>query len=143
MTGPLSDRLGRKKIIAAGMWVQAAGIWLLVATAGYAAWITGAVLLGLGTAMVYPTLLAAISDVAHPEWRASAVGVYRLWGDGGRDGGYALGALSAGVLADIFSISVAFAAIGGLTFLSGLVVAGVMHETLPAIRDLKKGRELS
>lgn len=86
------------------------------------------VTLGLGTAMVYPTLLAAVSDVAHPEWRASAVGVYRLW----RDGGYAVGALAAGLLADAFNIPVAMAAIGGLTFLSGLVVAAVMRETLPA-----------
>ncbi len=78
--------------------------------------------------MVYPTLLAAVSDVAHPEWRASAVGVYRLW----RDGGYAVGVLAAGLLADAFNIPVAIAAIGGLTFVSGLVVAAVMRETLPA-----------
>jgi MFS family permease len=78
--------------------------------------------------MVYPTLLAAISDVAHPEWRASAVGGYRLW----RDGGYAVGALAAGLLADAFNIPVAIAAIGGVTFLSGTIVAAVMYETLPA-----------
>ena len=125
-TGALSDRWGRKWMIAAGMWVQAVGIGVFVIGHGFGAWMGGAILLGLGTALVYPTLLAAISDVAHPEWRASAVGVYRLW----RDGGYALGALTAGLLADVFSIPIAIAAIGGLTFLSGLLVAGVMYETL-------------
>ncbi|MBI3241313.1 MAG: MFS transporter [Chloroflexi bacterium] len=128
ITGALSDRLGRKWLIASGMWVQAIGIALFVVGHGFWAWMLGAILLGLGTALVYPTLLAAISDVAHPEWRASAVGVYRLW----RDGGYAIGALAAGLLADAFNIPVAIAAVGGLTFLSGLVVAAVMRETLPA-----------
>ncbi|MBI4278122.1 MAG: MFS transporter, partial [Armatimonadetes bacterium] len=127
VTGALSDRWGRKWMIAAGMWVQAAGIWLTVAAAGVPGWIAGAVLLGIGTALVYPTLLAAVGDVAHPEWRASAVGVYRLW----RDGGYAVGALLAGALADAAGISLAIVAVGGLTFLSGLVVAGMMYETLP------------
>ena len=127
-TGALSDRWGRKWLIAAGMWVQALGIWVFVAGQNFWSWFGGAVLLGLGTAMVYPTLLAAISDVAHPNWRASAVGVYRLW----RDGGYAIGALLAGLLADALGMPVAIAVIGGLTFLSGLIVAGVMYETLPA-----------
>lgn len=127
-TGALSDRWGRKWLIAGGMWVQAIGIWGLVIGQNLAGWLAGAVLLGLGTAMVYPTLLATVSDVAHPTWRASAVGVYRLW----RDGGYAVGALLAGVLADTLGIPFAIAAIGGLTFLSGSIVAGVMYETLPA-----------
>lgn len=127
-TGALSDRWGRKWLIAGGMWVQALAIWTLVIGQNLAGWLAGAVLLGFGTAMVYPTLLAAVSDVAHPTWRASAVGVYRLW----RDGGYAVGALLAGVLADTLGIPFAIAAIGGLTFLSGLIVAGVMYETLPA-----------
>jgi MFS family permease len=126
VTGALSDRWGRKWLIAAGMWVQAAGILLFVIGQAFAGWLAGAVLLGVGTALVYPTLLAAVSDVAHPEWRASAVGVYRLW----RDGGYAVGALTAGLLADALGTPVAIAAIGGLTFLSGVVVAGVMYETL-------------
>ncbi|MBI4494342.1 MAG: MFS transporter, partial [Chloroflexi bacterium] len=129
-TGVLSDHLGRKGLIVAGMWVQAAGIFLVVLTRGFAPWAAGAALLGLGTALVYPTLLAAVSDVAHPDWRASAVGVYRLW----RDGGYALGALLAGVLADLFGLPWAIAAVGGLTFLSGALAAGVMYETLPAKR---------
>jgi MFS family permease len=92
------------------------------------------VLLGLGTALVYPTLLAAISDVAHPEWRASAVGVYRLW----RDSGYAIGALLAGVLAGLFGVSWAIGVIGVLTFLSGVVVQFVMSETLPRKRFVQK-----
>lgn len=129
-TGALSDRWGRKWLIAAGMWVQAVGIGAFVVSHGFWPWIMGAILLGLGTAMVYPTLLATISDVAHPEWRASAVGVYRLW----RDAGYAVGALMAGLLADALSIPVSIAAIGGLTFLSGVVVATVMYETLPPRR---------
>jgi MFS family permease len=130
LTGALSDRWGRKWPIAAGMWVQAMGIGLFVIGQGFWVWLAGAILLGLGTALVYPTLLAAISDVAHPEWRASAVGVYRLW----RDGGYAVGALLAGLLADALGIPIAMAAIGGLTFISGLVVAGVMYETLATRR---------
>jgi MFS family permease len=88
------------------------------------------VLLGLGTALVYPTLLAAVSDVAHPSWRASAVGVYRLW----RDSGYAIGALLAGVLADLFGLTWAIGFIAGVTLLSGIVAQGVMHETLPSKR---------
>ena len=128
VTGMLSDHWGRKKMIFTGMWVQALGIWLTAATHSFPYWVIGAAILGLGTALVYPTLLAAISDVANPSWRASAVGVYRLW----RDGGYALGALMAGLLADMFSISWAIWIIGGLTFLSGVIVATLMYETLPA-----------
>jgi MFS family permease len=126
-TGALSDRWGRKGLIVAGMWLQAAGIGLFVVGQAMAMWLAAAVLLGLGTAMVYPTLLAAVSDVAHPVWRGSAVGVYRLW----RDMGFAIGGILAGLLADAFNIPVAIAVIGGLTFLSGLVVAMVMYETLP------------
>jgi MFS family permease len=124
-TGALSDRWGRKWMIAAGMWVQALSMGVLVTGGSFWPWLGGAVLLGLGTALVYPTLLAAISDVARPDWRASALGVYRLW----RDGGYAVGALTAGWLADGLGIPAAIAAVGGLTFLSGVVVAGVMGET--------------
>lgn len=130
-TGALSDRLGRKNLSASRMWVQAVGIGLFVIGSSYGVWWLGAVLLSLGTALVYPTLLAAISDVAHPDWRASAVGVYRLW----RDGGYAIGALAAGWLADAFDIPTAIWAIAALTLLSGIVVAGVMYETLAAKRE--------
>ena len=129
-TGALSDHLGRKHLITAGMLVQAGGIVLIALTSGFWPWVGGAALLGLGTALVYPTLLAAIGDVAHPSWRASAVGVYRLW----RDGGYAVGALLAGVLADALGLNWAIGAVGGLTLLSGIIVALVMYETLPARR---------
>jgi MFS family permease len=125
VTGGLSDRWGRKWLIASGMLVQALGIFVIVATSGFVMWSVSAVLLGLGTAMVYPTLLAAVGDVAHPAWRASAVGVYRLW----RDGGYAVGALLAGSLADLFGVRWAIGAVGTLTLLSGLVVATAMYET--------------
>jgi len=125
ITGALSDRWGRKWMIVAGMWVQSVGIALFVIASGFWVWLMGAVLLGIGTALVYPTLLAAVSDVAHPDWRASAVGVYRLW----RDAGYAVGALTAGLLADAFGGLTAIAAIGALTFISGAIVAAVMRET--------------
>ena len=125
-TGAWSDRVGRKWLIAAGMWVQAAGIAVVILAGGFARFAAGAALLGIGTAMVYPTLLAAIGDVAHPSWRASAVGVYRLW----RDLGYAIGALIAGVLADALGIPAAMWMIAALTFVSGLVVAFRMSETL-------------
>jgi MFS family permease len=129
-TGALSDRVGRKGMIVAGMWVQAAGILLVVLTSSFVPWAMGMVLLGLGTALVYPTLLAAVSDVAHPEWRATAVGVYRLW----RDGGYALGALLAGVLADRLGLTWAITVVAMVTFVSGVVVLGRMYETLPSHR---------
>ena len=126
VTGALSDRTGRKWMIALGMFVQAAGILLMIRSRAFAGWSMAAVLLGLGTAMVYPTLIAAVADVAHPTWRASAVGVYRLW----RDGGYAIGALLAGLLADLLGIPWAIGVIAGLTFLSGLIVAVVMYEPM-------------
>ena len=124
-TGALSDRWGRKWMIAAGMWVQAVDITLFVIGQTFAVWTAGAALLGLGTALVYPTLLAAVSDVAHPSWRATTVGVYRLW----RDGGYALGAVLAGILADKFGMSTAILSVALLTFASGIVVSSVMRET--------------
>ncbi|HYT72662.1 MAG TPA: MFS transporter [Gemmatimonadales bacterium] len=126
-TGPLSDRWGRKWMIASGMWVQGAGLLLFVIGPDLAAWLAAAAVLGLGTALVYPTLLAAVSDVAHPAWRASAVGVYRLW----RDGGYAVGALAAGLFADTFDAAAAMGVASGLTLVSGAIVASVMRETLP------------
>jgi MFS family permease len=129
-TGALSDKIGRKGLIVAGMWIQAVGILLVLLAYGFAPWALAMVLLGLGTALVYPTLLAAISDVAHPDWRASAVGVYRLW----RDGGYAVGALLAGVLADLLGVPWAIGVIAALTFASGAVVLVRMYETLPSRR---------
>ncbi len=130
VTGPLSDRWGRKWLIAGGMAVQAVGIWLTVLVPDYGWWIVGAVLQGFGTAMVYPVLLAAISDVAHPEWRATAMGAYRFW----RDLGYAIGALLSGIIADLLGMATAIYVVGALTFLSGLVVVIRMYETLPAKR---------
>lgn len=128
MTGAWSDRVGRKWLIAAGMWVQALGIAVIIVGGGFGGFAAGAALLGLGTAMVYPTLLAAIGDVAHPVWRASSVGVYRLW----RDLGYAVGAVIAGLTADALGLSGAMWIVAGLTALSGVLVAGRMTETLPA-----------
>jgi MFS family permease len=126
-TGPLSDRWGRKRPIVGGMVLQGAAL-AAVATAGsFAPWALATVALGLGTALVYPTLLAAIGDVAHPSWRASAVGVYRMW----RDAGYAFGALAAGLVADAFGLRAAVAAVAALTVASGLVVAARMYETHP------------
>lgn len=130
-TGAWSDRVGRKWLIAGGMWLQAAALFALILMEGFTPWAIAAVLLGVGTAMVYPTLLAAIGDVAHPEWRASAVGVYRLW----RDSGYAVGALAAGVVADLLGLRSAIGVVGLLTFVSGAVVAAVMTETLGEIED--------
>jgi MFS family permease len=124
-TGGLSDRIGRKPLIAGGMLAQAAALAWMAAVTGFWAWATGAVVLGIGTAMVYPTLLAAIGDVAHPAWRARSVGVYRLW----RDGGFAVGALLAGILADLASIETAIYAVAALTAASGVIVLVRMHET--------------
>ena len=127
VTGPLSDRWGRKGLIATGMWVQAIGLLLIAATRGFAGWLVAAGLLGLGTAMVYPTLIAAVSDASHPGWRAGSLSVYRFW----RDLGYAIGALASGVLADLFGFAWAIAAAGVLAALSGTVVALVMQERRP------------
>jgi MFS family permease len=123
-TGPLSDRWGRKGLIVAGMWVQAMGIFLTVATRSFGWWLLGSVLLGLGTAMVYPSLIAAVSDNAHPSWRARSLSVYRFW----RDLGYAVGALCAGIIADTLGLSWAIGSVGAITFLSGVVVAMLLGE---------------
>lgn len=125
VTGALSDRWGRKRFIAGGMLLQAAALMAIATANSPVPWALASVLLGIGTAMVYPTLLASIGDVAHPGWRARAVGVYRLW----RDLGFAVGALLTGVLADTFGIRPAIWAIAALTAASGLVVAKRMYET--------------
>jgi MFS family permease len=125
LTGALSDRWGRKWFIAAGMLLQAVGIALVAAATGFGVWAVAAVLMGAGTAMVYPTLLAVIGDVAHPTWRARAVGVYRLW----RDLGYAIGALVAGITADLLGVRAAIWLVAAMTAASGLVVAVRMYET--------------
>jgi MFS family permease len=125
-TGALSDRLGRKWLIAAGMLLQGVALLGMTLVRGFMPWLATGALLGVGTAMVYPTLLAAISDVAQPAWRGSAVGIYRLW----RDSGYVVGAILAGMLADAFGMSLSIAVIGVLTAASGALVALRMPETL-------------
>jgi MFS family permease len=125
ITGALSDRVGRKWMIVAGMWLQAAALAVIATVNAFGLWALAAVLLGAGTAMVYPTLLASIGDVAHPAWRARSVGVYRLW----RDGGFAVGALLAGIVADALGVRAAVWLVAVLTAASGLVVAIRMYET--------------
>ncbi|HZV20271.1 MAG TPA: MFS transporter, partial [Hyphomicrobiales bacterium] len=122
-TGPLSDRWGRKGLIVTGMWVQAGGLFLTAATAAFQWWLLGSLLLGIGTAMVYPSLIAAVSDASHPTWRARSLSVYRFW----RDLGYAIGALAAGLIADSFGLAAAISSIAALTFLSGVIVALLMR----------------
>jgi predicted MFS family arabinose efflux permease len=121
-TGAWSDRVGRKPLIVAGMVVQGVALALMAASEGFRPWAAGAVLVGVGTALVYPTLIAAVGDVAHPRWRATAVGVYRLW----RDAGYVVGALLGGVVADVFDLRAAVWVVAVLSVVSGLVVAARM-----------------
>jgi MFS family permease len=130
ITGPASDRWGRKGLIVTGMLLQAGALAWTAAATSFTAWAVAAVLLGAGTAMVYPTLLAAIGDVAHPAWRARAVGVYRLW----RDGGFAIGALLAGIVADAYGIRTATWTVAALTAASGLLAWARMYETHPPQR---------
>ena len=129
-TGALSDRWGRKWMIACGMLLQGVALAAMVVWQGFAPWATAGVALGVGTALVYPTLLAAIGDVANPAWRGSAVGVYRLW----RDLGYAVGAVMAGVIADAFGMRAAIGAVAALTAASGAWVGLRMPETLKTRR---------
>lgn len=131
-TGHLTDRIGRKWPIAGGMWLAAGGIALVAASATLLWWIVGAALMGIGMALLYPTLLAAVSDVAHPRWRASSLGVYRLW----RDSGYAFGALAIGAIADAFGLLAGFWFAAVLMLVSGLLVALLMYETLPTRRSV-------
>jgi MFS family permease len=125
ITGPLSDRWGREGLIVGGMWVQAAGLFITALGGHFGWWLLGSVLLGVGTAMVYPCLIAAVSDASHPTWRARSLSVYRFW----RDLGYAVGALSAGLIADRFGFASAIIAIGVLTFISGTVYFLLARET--------------
>lgn len=132
-TGALSDRIGRKPLVTGGLWVQSLGIAIFVLGTNSATWLLAAIVMGLGTGMVYPTLLAAISDLAHPSWRASALGVYRLW----RDSGYAFGAVVGGVLADLFTIQVAVLVIAVLTAIAGVVTFFLLPETLVRLQPTK------
>jgi MFS family permease len=124
-TGTLSDKVGRKSLIYSGMIVQAAGIWIVLLANSMLGWIIGMSLLGVGTALVYPTLLAAISDVAHPKWRATSLGVYRFW----RDLGFVFGAIGIGFLADLFGASLAINSVAWIALASGIFVFLVMRET--------------
>lgn len=125
-TGHLSDIYGRKWFIVWGMWIQAIGIVVTALSGHFIGFALGGLLLGIGTAMVYPTLLATIGDVAHPQWRASAVGIYRLW----RDSGYAIGAIIAGLVADLFGLHTAIWLIAAITFISGFIVVIRQKETV-------------
>ena len=129
-TGALSDRVGRKWLIASGMWVQAIGIGVVISSTSFIGFAAGGALLGIGTAMVYPTLLAATGDVAGPSWRASSVGVYRLW----RDFGYVIGALLAGLIADVVGLSTAVWVVAAMTLASGVLVAVRIDGTLRQLR---------
>lgn len=129
ITGFASDKVGRKWPIVFGMWIQAIGIGVIALTSQFWFFVLGNLFLGVGTALVYPTLLAAIGDVAHPKWRASSVGIYRLW----RDSGYAVGAIIAGLTADYFGIRSAIWLIAIITLVSGIVVLLRMNETLVTV----------
>jgi MFS family permease len=125
-TGALSDQWGRKHLVTTGMFTQAVALAVIAAADGFALWVVGTMLLGAGTAMVYPTLLAVVGDVAHPVWRGRAVGIYRVW----RDLGYAVGALLGGVVADLWSLRTAVWVAAAVSLVSALVVAFRMYETL-------------
>jgi MFS family permease len=124
-TGTLSDKVGRKVLIYPGMIIQGIGIWVVLFANFYWGWIFGMALLGIGTALVYPTLLAAISDVASPKWRATSLGVYRFW----RDLGFVFGAIGIGFLADVFGLNIAIHLVAFLAIASGIFVLTVMKET--------------
>ena len=125
-TGHLSDRIGRKPLIVSGMITQAAGLALIAARTdrAFISALCGSVLLGVGTAMVYPVLLAAVGDAAHPSWRARALSVYRFW----RDLGFAAGALMAGLIADRLGLAASIHAAAALTLASGLLAWAALRE---------------
>lgn len=129
VTGALSDRVGRKHLIVGGMAVQGVALAVIAGGQGFGVWAAGAALLGVGTAMVYPTLLAVIGDVAQPSWRGRAVGTYRVW----RDLGYAVGAVAGGLVADALGLQAAVVMAAVLSVAMSVVVAIRMHETRPPI----------
>ncbi|MGI8393316.1 MFS transporter [Leucobacter sp. W1038] len=128
LTGALSDRIGRKWLIASGMALQSGALVVIALGDSFSGWATGAALLGAGTAMVYPTLLAAVGDVAHPSWRGRAVGVYRVW----RDLGYAAGAILGGLVADSLGLHAAVWFAVAISAIAALLVSFRMYETHPA-----------
>ena len=125
VTGFLSDTIGRKILIFPGMFIQSLGIWIVLYSQGFFGWIVGMSFLGFGTALVYPTLLAAISDIAHPSWRATSLGVYRFW----RDMGFVIGAIGIGFIADSFNMFIAIQMAAWIGVASGIVVVFLMKET--------------
>ena len=132
VTGTLSDKTGRKVLIYPGMMIQGLGIWIVLYSNIISGWIAGMALLGIGTALVYPTLLAAISDVAHPKWRATSLGVYRFW----RDLGFVFGAVGVGFVADLFGMNVAIQLVAFLAIASGIFVLVTMKETITTVKKL-------
>ena len=129
LTGAWSDRIGRKPLIVGGMLLQAVALLVIAMVSGLVSWLLAAVALGIGTAMVYPTLIAVIADVAEPAWRGAAVGVYRFW----RDAGFAIGAIVAGVVADRFGATSAIVIVASITAAAGLLVVVRMAETRPRV----------
>lgn len=132
-TGHLTDIIGRKWPIASGMWLAALGIALVALSDALLLWIAGALLMGIGMALLYPTLIATVSDIASPRWRATSLGVYRFW----RDSGYAFGALAIGIVADAFGLLSSFWFAAAIMVFSGLLVALFMYETLPSRRTFQ------
>jgi len=129
-TGLLTDRIGRKWPIVAGLFLCGGGVWFTVSVSGMAMWIGTAAVIGVGMALLYPSLLAAVGDIAHPRWRGTSLGVYRMW----RDSGYAFGALLIGVISDTLGFSYGFYFTAVVMFVSGAIVALRMYETAPARR---------
>lgn len=136
-TGPMTDRVGRKWPIVAGLFLCGAGVWLTVGVSGMAMWMAVSAAIGLGMALLYPSLLSAVGDVAHPRWRGTSLGVFRMW----RDSGYAFGAIFIGVVSDVLGFNYGFYFTAAAMFLSGGVVALAMYETTPARRKVRASWE--
>ena len=134
-TGPMTDSVGRKWPIVVGLFLCGGGVWLTVSVAGTCLWACAAALIGIGMDLLYPSLLAAVGDVAHPRWRGTSLGVYRMW----RDSGYAFGALSIGVISDLLGLEYGFYFTALVMVASGLLVAVRMYETAPARRKREPG----
>ena len=130
VTGPMTDRIGRKWPIVAGLYICGAGVWLTLVVSGMAMWLATAAAIGLGMALLYPSLLAAIADNSHPRWRGTSLGVYRMW----RDSGYAFGALLIGAISDLIGFDYGFYFTAVVMFISGAIVVQMMGETAPAWR---------
>ena len=129
-TGKLSDHIGRQKPIVLGMWICGAGVGMMLLGAGILWWSLSAAVTGFGMALLYPNLSAAVGDISHPNWRGSAIGIYRFW----RDLGYGIGALALGLVANISGgISAGFVFVAIAMFISGLIVLLASEETHPRL----------